>query len=153
MSPGELVKGLKQHFGDAVVPVQETPDLVVEIPGERLLEVAVYLRDTPGYHFNFLVFITAVDRVDFLEVVYGLRSLEEKHSLILKVKTTATAPAVPSVTSVWPAADWDERETFDLFGVLFTGHPNLKRILLTDDWEGHPLLKSYPVNKRPVLEV
>lgn len=149
MGPKDLVKELKKEFGEALQVSQEAPDLVVEINKEKLVDLAGFLRDTPGLNFDFLVFITAVDRVDYLEVVYSLRSIKEKHDLMVKVKVPADQPEVPSVSSIWPAADCDERETYDLMGVRFKGHPNLTRILLPDDWEGHPLRKSYPVDKRP----
>ncbi|GAW94173.1 NADH-quinone oxidoreductase subunit C [Calderihabitans maritimus] len=149
MSPAELVKALKQEFGDHVAVVQEEPQLVVEVSREKLVEIARFLRDTPGLAFNFLIYVTAVDKIEYFEVVYAVRSLKERHQLMLKVRISREEPEIPSVTSVWPAANWDERETYDLFGIRFTGHPDLRRILLPDDWEGHPLRKDYPVDRRP----
>ncbi|MDN5346631.1 MAG: NADH-quinone oxidoreductase subunit [Clostridia bacterium] len=149
MGPRELQAELKKSFGDLINIVQEEPDLVAEIPASEVLNIAGILKNDRRFNFDFLVSLTAVDRRDHLEVVYVLRSLKERHQLILKVKIDAAWPEVPSVASVWPAANWDEREVYDLFGIRFTGHPNLKRILLPDDWEGHPLRKDYPVDKRP----
>lgn len=149
MSPGEIGKELEQKFPGIVKVVQEAPDLVVETEKEKLVELLGFLKTAPGLAFDFILFITAVDRVDYLEVVYGLRSMQELHQIIVKVRVPADSPEVPSITALWPAADFDERETYDLFGVRFTGHPNLERILMPDDWEGHPLRKSYPVDKRP----
>lgn len=145
MTPGEL-RELKEKFPGLAV-AQEEPDLVLEVPAGDLLGVAGHLKERLG--FNFLLFVTAVDRVDYLEVVSGLRSLKTRRDVFLKVPVPADDPQVPSLTSLWPAANWDERETYDLFGVRFTGHPDLRRILLPDDWEGHPLRKSYPLDGRP----
>ncbi|MHB1127373.1 MAG: NADH-quinone oxidoreductase subunit C [Bacillota bacterium] len=149
MSPMELVRELEKRFGEALNIVQEAPDLLLEVNREVLVDFARCLRDTPSLDFDYLVLITAVDRVDYLEVVYAVRSLGEGHHLMFKVKVPVDAPEISSLITVWPAADWDERETYDLFGVIFTGHPDLRRILLPDDWDGHPLRKSNPVDKRP----
>lgn len=149
MSPEKLVKDLKMRFGADLEEVQGPPHVVVRITPQRLVEFARFLRDTPGYAFDFLIYVTAVDYKEYMEVCYAVRSLKEKHELMFKVKVPANNPEVPSLISVWPAADWDERETYDMFGIKFKGHPNLVRILMPDDWEGHPLLKSYPLNKRP----
>lgn len=149
MEQQELLARVKEKFGAEIKVLQEPPDLLLEISREKLVDFALWLRDDPALHFDFLVFVTAVDRHDYLEVVYRARSLKFRHEIMFKVKTPAANPEVPSLTGVWPAANWDEREVYDLFGVTFTGHPNLKRILLPDDWEGHPLRKSYPVDKRP----
>ncbi|MHB1420485.1 MAG: NADH-quinone oxidoreductase subunit C [Bacillota bacterium] len=149
MNPIELVRELKHRFGESLSTVQDAPDLVMEVNRAGLLEFARFLRDTPGLDFDYLIFITAVDRIDYLEVVYAVRSLREGHQLMFKVKVPSGEPEITSIVTVWPAADWDERETYDLFGVIFNGHPDLRRILLPDDWEGHPLRKSYPVDKRP----
>lgn len=145
----ELLAKVNNKLGAEVKIVQEPPDLVVEIPRERLVEFALWLRDDPELKFDFLIFVTAVDRIDYLEVVYRARSMEFGHEIMFKVIVPVDNPEVPSLTSVWPAANWDEREIYDLFGIVFTGHPNLRRILLPDDFEGHPLRKSYPVDKRP----
>lgn len=149
MNLGEIGRELEKRYDGFVRVAQENPDLVVEVAREKLLEVCRFLKDTPDFEFNFLIFITAVDREDYLEVVYCLRSMSKFHQIMLKVKVPADNPEVPSLTGIWPAANFDERETYDLLGVRFTGHPDLSRILLPDDWEGHPLRKSYPVDKRP----
>ena len=150
MSGEEIVAALQATFGTAVVRVPAaTPDLVLEVPREMVAQVAAHLKTAPGLEFDYLIFVTAVDRVDYLEVVYGLRSLKHRHQLLMKARVPASEPEIPTVTGIWPAANWDERETYDLFGVRFTGHPNLTRILLPDNWEGHPLRKDYPLTGRP----
>lgn len=116
----------------------------------EILEVCLKLKD----NYDYLAFVTAVDYPEqaVIELVYNLRSLVDQKNIILKVKLARENPAVDSVAMVWPAAEWQEREIFDLFGVKFTGHPDLRRILLPEDWQGHPLLKDYVksgVIKRP----
>ena len=115
--------------------------LIVE--GEKLLELALYLRDQQGY--DYLSMVTSVDWPDFLEVVYYLYGVAKpKEGLELKVRLADKAnPQVPSVVSAWPGADLQEREVYDMMGIRFTGHPNLRRILLWDDFEGYPLRKDY----------
>lgn len=149
MNLGEIGRELEKRFDGFVRVVQATPDLVVEVAKGKLLETCRFLKDTPDFEFNFLIFITAVDRGDYLEVVYCLRSMSSFRQILLKVQVPADNPEVPSLNGIWPAANFDERETYDLLGVKFTGHPDLTRILLPDDWEGFPLRKSYPVDKRP----
>ena len=106
------------------------------------------LRDDPSCPFNYLADVTCVDWFPSqprFEVIYHLLSISNKERLRLKVRLSGDAPAVESVTSVWPSANYFEREVFDLFGVRFTGHPYLRRLLMPEDWEGHPLRKDYPV--------
>jgi NADH-quinone oxidoreductase subunit C len=111
-------------------------------------EACAALRDDPNCPFAFLSDVTCVDLYPSeprFEVVYHLLSLARKERVRLKVRVEAESPAVESVTSVWPAANFFEREVFDLFGIRFTGHPYLRRLLMPEDWEGHPLRKDYPV--------
>jgi NADH-quinone oxidoreductase subunit C len=128
---------------------------------EHLLETCQALRDAPDLQFAFLVDVTAVDflpREPRYEVVYHLACLGPAYAqpqgaapprrLRLKVQLAGDDAHVPSVSGVWPTAGWPEREVFDLFGIAFDGHPDLRRILMTDDWEGHPLRKDYPVQIR-----
>lgn len=110
---------------------------------ESLLETAEYLRDTPGLEFQFLSCLSGVDRQDRLEVVYHLHSLTAGVSLQLTVSLPNDRPEVDSVTSIWPGANWYEREAYDMYGIVFRGHPNLTRILTDDEFVGHPLRKSY----------
>ncbi len=114
---------------------------------DRLLEVCRYLRDTPGAEFDFCSDVTAVDwppRAKRFDVVYCLYSTTRRHRVRVKVPA-AEDEAVPSVTGVWPAANWLEREVYDMFGLRFAGHPDLRRILMPDEWQGHPERKDYPL--------
>ncbi len=119
----------------------DVPVLMVE--ASRLCEVAAFLHDAEGYEFDLLKNLTAVDFEEVMHVVYHLYSMGRRHKLMLKVEVGRDCPSVPSVESVWRAADWQEREVFDLFGIDFTGHPDLRRIMLPEDWTGHPLRKDY----------
>jgi NADH-quinone oxidoreductase subunit C len=113
-----------------------------------LRDACVLLRDDPECLFNFLSDVTCVDRYPSeprFEVVYHLLSIPKKKRVRLKVRLDSGSPALESVTSVWPAANYFEREVFDLFGIRFNGHPYLVRLLMPEDWEGYPLRKDYPV--------
>lgn len=115
--------------------------LSLEIDRTNLLAVCRFLRDQLG--FDLLSCISGVDMLDHLESVYHVRSLARNQLLQLKVRLDAEKPEVDSVVSVWSTANWLERETYDMFGIRYTGHPDLRRMLLDDDFEGYPLLKSF----------
>jgi NADH-quinone oxidoreductase subunit C len=122
-------------------------DWTVIVPAGRLLEVARLLRDSPEGLFDYCSDVTASDwpaRPQRFDVVYCLYSTKRRQRVRMKVRA-GEQDAVPSVTGVWPAANWLEREVFDMFGVRFTGHPDLRRILMPDDWQGHPERKDYPL--------
>lgn len=143
----ELVRRLRARFGDAIgaSTLDRQQAIVVVSPG-RLLEVGRYLRDEEK--FNFLTDLTALDHYDRqprFEVVLNLYSFTRNERLRLKVPTDA---ACPSVVGLWGVANWLERECFDMFGVVFEGHPDLKRILMPDEWRGHPLRKDYDILKQ-----
>jgi len=141
----------------------EALDPWIEIRADGLPEVCRYLRDESDLGFNMLHCVTAVDyfepdakkaaSVDWqphLELIYHLSSMTHRHRLVLKVRLSrwqddkpGALPEVPTVSNVWSTADWHEREVFDLMGVRFVGHPDLRRILCPEDWEGHPLRKDY----------
>jgi len=124
--------------------------LGLEIDREHLVAVCRFLRDQVG--FNLLSCISGVDMLDHLETVYHMRSTTRGHLLQLKVRIPNEKPEVASVVSIWPTANWLERETYDLFGIHFTGHPDLRRMLLDDDFEGYPLLKGFqqvPITVKP----
>jgi NADH-quinone oxidoreductase subunit C len=109
-----------------------------------LPEVAAYLKNTKDFNFDYLNFITAVDYYGYFEVVYHLTSLKHNHSIFLKTRCyDRTNPVVPSVVSLWQGADMQEREIYDLFGIRFEGHPNLKRIFLWEGFDGYPLRKDF----------
>ena len=117
------------------------------MPVAKLLDVGRFLRDTPEAAFNFCSDVTASDwppRPQRFDVIYCLFSTRHRKRVRIKVRA-AEGEAVPSVCGLWPAANWLEREVYDLFGVNFTGHPNRKRILMPDDWQGHPQRKDYPL--------
>jgi NADH-quinone oxidoreductase subunit C len=119
--------------------------VVVSVP--RLPDVARHLRDAAGAQFDFCSDVTATDwppREKRFDVIYCLYSTALRHRVRVKVRAGDGEP-VPSVTSVWPAANWLEREVFDMFGIPFAGHPDLRRILMPDDWQGHPERKDYPL--------
>ncbi|MFC2062584.1 NADH-quinone oxidoreductase subunit C [Chloroflexota bacterium] len=114
------------------------------VKGESLLGVAEYLKNDPELDFDYLTSVTAVDYYDYFELVYHLVSLKHNHSLVLKARCyDRENPAVPSVVGLWQGADFQEREIYDLMGISFTGHPNLKRIFLWQGFAGHPLRKDY----------
>jgi NADH-quinone oxidoreductase subunit C len=114
------------------------------VPADKLVELCQFLKSNPVLNFDFLSFVTSIDWKDRYEVVYYLLSMAQKHKLVLKVTTSErNNPEIPTVTNVWAAADWQEREIYDLMGIRFSGHYNMRRILLPEDWEGYPLRKDY----------
>ena len=122
-------------------------DWTVVLDAARLVEVGMFLRDDPEARFNFCSDVTASDwppRAKRFDVIYSLYSVPHRHRLRLKVQA-ADGEAVPTVSGVWPAANWLEREVFDMFGIEFAGHPDMRRILLPEDWEGFPLRKDKPI--------
>ena len=122
-------------------------DWTVIVPATKLIEVGRFLRETPEAGFDFCSDVTASDwptRAQRFDVIYCLFSTKHRRRVRLKVRAAETEQ-VPSVSGIWPAANWLEREVYDLFGVDFTGHPNRKRILMPDDWQGHPQRKDYPL--------
>jgi NADH-quinone oxidoreductase subunit C len=113
-----------------------------------LRHVCTYLRAEPGLEFNFLSDVSAQDRFPLeprFDVNYHLLSIPNRQALRLRVRLESNDPTVESVTPIWPTAEWHEREVFDLFGVRFSGHPDLRRIMMPEDWEGYPLRKEFPV--------
>jgi NADH-quinone oxidoreductase subunit C len=123
-------------------------EISIYVERSSLREACALLRDDAGCAFTFLSDVTCVDWFPSeprLEVIYHLLSIAKKDRVRLKVRLQGSDPVVESVTSVWPAANYFEREVFDLFGVRFSGHPYLRRLLMPEDWEGYPLRKDYPV--------
>ena len=149
MDPEGLVNKIKKKLPEAVVGTARfRGENTLQIRLEDILPVCRFLRDEPDCAFDYLVDLCGVDhlpREPRFEVVYHLRSLKTKDLLRLKVSVPGSSPRISSVFSVWKAADWMEREAFDLFGIAFEDHPDLRRILLTPEWEGHPLRKDYPL--------
>ncbi|HEY3176783.1 MAG TPA: NADH-quinone oxidoreductase subunit C [Candidatus Polarisedimenticolia bacterium] len=143
------VDGLRAAFGDAILG-QATfrGEETLFIDPARLVEVGRWLKESPDFAFVYLVDIMAthwLEREYQHEVAYLLYSFKHNSILRLKVRPAGGGDRVPTVTGVWRTADWHEREEWDKVGVVFTGHPNLKRILMPEDWEGHPLRKDYPM--------
>jgi NADH-quinone oxidoreductase subunit C len=123
-------------------------EMTICVDRTYIREACAILRDDPACEFNYLSDVTCVDWFPAeprFEVVYHLLSISKKERVRLKVKLDGVSPVVESVTSVWPGADYFEREVFDMFGIRFSGHPYLVRILMPEDWEGYPLRKDYPV--------
>ena len=164
MTSAEIIAVLEQHFGDRIKSKNLTAiDPFVVVTPADLLDVCRFLKEDPRLLFDVLNCISGVDYLEpdpkkapkagfepHLEVVYHLSSFRQRHRFVLKVilprwkdDKPGSLPEVPSVTSLWRTADWHEREVYDLSGVWFTGHPELTRILLAEDWEGHPLRKDY----------
>lgn len=164
MTGSEIIAVLEERFGNRLLERRpEALDPYVVVAPQDLVEVCRFLRDDPRLRFEILNCISGVDYLEpdpkkapkagfepHLEVVYHLQSFTHRHRFVLKVllprwkdNKEGELPEVPSVTALWPAANWHEREVYDLTGVWFTGHPDLRRILLAEDWVGHPLRKDY----------
>jgi NADH-quinone oxidoreductase subunit C len=123
-------------------------EMTIYVDRAYIREACVVLKDDPECPFNYLSDVTCVDWYPAeprFEVVYHLLSIPNKERIRLKVRLNSASPAVESITAVWAGANYFEREVFDLFGIRFTGHPYLRRLLMPEDWEGHPLRKDYPV--------
>jgi len=142
----DLVKRYKERFGDAIREAWiDRKQAILVVARERLVELATYSRDDEK--FDWLSDLTAVDwpkREQRFDVVLNMYSFEKNERLRLKVYASADQ-RVPSVQGVWATANWEEREVYDMFGVVFEGHPDLKRILLPDEWQGYPLRKDYDI--------
>lgn len=146
MQAAEIIARLQARFpGEVGASVPAAAEPWATVGAAALPEACAFLRDDADLRFDCLTSQTAVDRPadEKIEVVYHLFSYPHRHDLVLKVDTPRAAPSVPTVERVWPAANWLERETFDLFGVDFPGHTDLRRIMLPEDWVGHPLRKDY----------
>jgi NADH-quinone oxidoreductase subunit C len=144
-----FIQRLQEWDAQAVAEVIEfRGETTVVVPREHLRRAAEFLVNDRALQFTFLSDITAVDKFPLeprFELNYHLLSLEYRKRIRLKVRIPGDDPQVQSVTPIWPAANWHEREAFDLMGIRFEGHPDLTRILMPDDWEGYPLRKDYPV--------
>jgi len=147
----EAFPGLDSAIERVVV---DRDELTLHIVPERILDVCRAMRDEESLRFELCSSVSAVDYLGAderrLHVAYHLTSMTYRRRVRLEVAVSAENPYLPSVTSVYPTADWQERETYDMFGVVFEGHPNLTRILMPDDWEGHPQRKDYPLGGVPV---
>ncbi len=141
LSGNEIADKLKDKFNECIVEIDKY-SLVVN--SDFMPAIASFLKDTPGLDFDYLNYITGIDYQEYFELVYQLVSLKHNHSLVLKVRCNQRdEPTVPSLVSLWQGADFQEREIFDLLGIRFKGHPNMKRIFLWDGFTGHPLRKDF----------
>jgi len=141
LSGEEIAKQIRERFPRSII--ESSPESLV-VDSESLLWVASYLKTTPGFDFDYLTAVTAVDYYDYFEVIYQLTSLQHNHSIIVKTRCYNRAnPVIPSVVGLWRGADFQEREIYDLMGISFDGHPNLRRIFLWEGFEGYPLRKDY----------
>ncbi|NOU95045.1 NADH-quinone oxidoreductase subunit C [Paenibacillus sp. LMG 31456] len=143
-----FVKLIKEAMGDDTVQEAFINEKDAHLPcvvlkNANWFETAELLHSHSELKLNYLRNVSGVDYETYMEVVYHLLSLETKHEYCIKVKTDREAPSVPSVTTVWPTANWNEREIYDLLGIDFPGHPDMRRIMMSDDWVGHPLRKDY----------
>lgn len=146
MQPTQIAAKLTQQFGDAItasLPQDKHPR--VHTKSEHWRKIADFLYSDPELAFDFLACLSAVDYVadNLLCGVYDLYSMKHRHWFAVKVLTDRAHPSIPSVMDLWPAANWHEREAFDMMGIDFPGHTDLRRILLPEDWVGYPLRKDY----------
>jgi NADH-quinone oxidoreductase subunit C len=150
--PSPALDELKRKFGDAVEEVTYwAGEVTVRVPSDRILEICRFLKDDPETQMDLLSDLCAADypkEPKRFEVLYHMYSIPRGQRLRVKTRV-GEGEAVASVASVWATANWHEREAYDLFGISFEGHPDLRRILLPDDWKGHPLRKEYPLEGLP----
>lgn len=153
MDPVQIARMIEEKFpGQVLGTTTHAGQLGVMLRKDMIGDICRYLRDEPLIKMDHLADLTAVDYSAYpgdtgprFEVVYNLISISYHHRIRLKVRLPEEEPKIDTVTSVWITANWHERETYDLMGIVFNGHPDLRRILLPDDWEGHPLRKEYPL--------
>ena len=159
-SVGKMTTLIKQNFPKSVLDSHShRSDETVIIEKDSLYSVCRFLRDDTSCAFEIMLDITAVDVLEMnmtprFEMVYHFKSLTHASRIRLKVPLEENDCRIASITSIWKSADWYERECFDMFGIIFEGHPNLKRILMYEEFEGHPLRKDYPIDKQqPLMEL
>lgn len=139
----ELVQELNSKFGSCAEIFEDNTERSIIVKSDKITSILEYLKNSESYRLNMLMNLSSVDYKDKLTVIYHLNSLEYLHKLTVKVELDRDNPVVPSVASIFRSADVQEREVYDLMGIVFLGHPNLKRILLTDDFIGYPLRKDF----------
>lgn len=148
MTPQQISEKLKAQFSDKIldVKIEGVLEPCLKVSASFIKEIATTLRQDPELLFDYLMCLSGVDNgKNILSVVYHLSSMQHRHKITMKVEVPADKPEVPSVSSIWPTANWHEREAYDLIGIKFIGHPDLRRMLLPEDWDGHPLRKDYKV--------
>lgn len=146
----EILQNLQDRFSDKIIKsAQDTPQPFVVVAAESVAEICSYLKNEPGLAFDSLMCLSGVDYKDAkaeserLEVVYHLFSMRHKHKIVVKVELPREDPVLPTVEGVWDIANWHEREAYDMYGIHFDGHSDLRRILCPDDWVDFPLRKDY----------
>ncbi len=152
----KVLDALTAKFGDAIEQTTtDHGDECARVKAGKLVEIVTHLRDDPKLAFSAPVFVTCIDRLGDdgprFEVCYQLRSQQHKHRVRIKVRVSEQSPKVPSLAGLYPAFNWQERETYDMYGIVFEGHPDLRRIYLYEQFEGHPLRKDYPKERRQPL--
>jgi NADH-quinone oxidoreductase subunit C len=149
------LRKLGERFGGDILETHShRGDDTAVVPPEKIVEVSRFLREDPELDYDMLVDVTAVDYLPHeprFEVVYHYLSLEKLHRVRIKVRVSEASAEVPTLTGLWGCANWLEREVWDMFGIRFDGHPDLRRILMYEEFEGHPLRKDYPIRKRQPL--
>ncbi len=148
MTPEEIYKNLSDKFGDSILGLDTelAGDASINITPSAIAEVCQYLSENGSLAFDSLMCLSGLDlgvKEEEFSVVYHLYAMQHRHSVVLKTSIPKTAPHLPTVAHIWKTADWHEREAYDLYGIVFEGHADLRRILLPDDWEGYPLRKDY----------
>jgi NADH-quinone oxidoreductase subunit C len=155
LSGDDLLAHLREVFGERILEAhQDLGDVTIVIGRDAAAEIFQTLRDRPELGFDFLSDLTAVDylgETPRFTVVYHLYSLSQNHRLRVKIRVAEDEPWVLSLTDLWKSANWIERECWDMFGIRFVGHPDPRRILMYEEFVGHPLRKDYPVDKRQPL--
>lgn len=150
MDPKEIANIIKERFPEEVLDIREFREQVsVIVKKERIKEIMKFLRETPQLDFDYLQDLCGVDylgkKEKRFEVVYHLYSIKNRHMIRIKAEVSEEDCNIDSVVDIWAGANWHERECYDMFGINFNGHPDLRRILMPEDWEGYPLRKDYPL--------
>ena len=148
MKPEEIYEALTAQFGETILGLDTelAGDPSISVAPASIADVCQYLAETDTLAFDSLMCLSGVDlnaKDEELAIVYHLYAMKHRHSVVLKTAVPKTDPHLPSVSHIWKTADWHEREAYDLYGIFFQGHTDLRRILLPDDWEGYPLRKDY----------
>jgi len=150
MEPLQIAEKIKEQFPEEFLDSTEfRGQVAVTVRKDRIVDICRYLHDEPSLFFDFPADLFGIDYLGKKEnrfaVAYNLYSVKHRHRILLKAEVPESAPSIDSVITIWAGVNWHERECYDLFGITFKGHPDLRRILLSEDWEGHPLRKDYPV--------
>jgi NADH-quinone oxidoreductase subunit C len=143
MTAEEILSVIKAHYPGVDLKIDEYNSQAILIPLESLFEICRFLKESPELAFDFLVFASAMDNQEQIQAIYALASYTHKHLIFIKANLPKDNPQIESLCLIWPAADWHERETYDLFGIKYLNHPNLQRLMMPADWEGFPLRKDY----------